>query len=126
MVSLRQGLLAEGVRVSMAQLCRWFEQPRRTVYYKPVKSPPKIRPELAGSIKAMIEAEPSFGYRTVANLLGMNKNTVQRVFQKMGWQVRKRTVGIAPGCRHCRRWPGKPTSVGRPTCAGCGPAGTAG
>ena len=96
MVSLRQGLLAEGVRVSMAQLCRWFEQPRRTVYYKPVKSPPKIRPELAGPIKAMIEAEPSFGYRTVASLLGMNKNTVQRVFQQMGWQVRKPAVGHRP------------------------------
>ena len=35
----------------------------------------------------MIEAEPSFGYRTVANLLGFNKNTVQRIFQIKGWQV---------------------------------------
>jgi hypothetical protein len=26
----------------------------------------------------MIEAEPSFGYRTVASLLQFNKNTVQR------------------------------------------------
>jgi len=32
----------------------------------------------------MIEAEPSFGYRTVAALLGMNKNTVQRIFQFKG------------------------------------------
>ncbi len=96
MVSLRQGLLAEGVRVSMAQLCRWFEQPRRTVYYKPVKSPPTVRPELAEPIKALIEAEPSFGYRTVASLLGMNKNTVQRIFLRMGWQVRKRAVGHRP------------------------------
>jgi putative transposase len=44
----------------------------------------------------MIEAEPSFGYRTVAWLLGFNKNTVQRVFQIKGWQVRKRTVGMRP------------------------------
>jgi putative transposase len=44
----------------------------------------------------MIEAEPSFGYRTVANLLRFNKNTVQRVFQLMGWQVRKRAIGHRP------------------------------
>jgi len=44
----------------------------------------------------MIEQEPSFGYRTVANLLGFNKNTVQRVFQLRGWQVKKRPVGFRP------------------------------
>ena len=41
----------------------------------------------------MIEAEPSFGYRTVASLLRFNKNSVQPVFQLMGWQVRKRAIG---------------------------------
>ena len=96
MVSLQQGLRADGVSVSMAQLCRWFDQPRRTVYYRPTKSPPKVKPELAEPIKALIEAEPSFGYRTVAGLLGMNKNTVQRIFQLKGWQVRKRAVGRRP------------------------------
>lgn len=55
-----------------------------------------MRPELAVPIKQLIEAEPSFGYRTVGGLLGMNKNTVQRVFQLMGWQVRKRAVGMRP------------------------------
>ncbi len=44
-------------------------------------------------IKQIIEPEPSFGYRTVASLLRFNKNTVQRVFQLMGWQVRKRAFG---------------------------------
>lgn len=33
-------------------------------------------PELAEPIKALIEAEPSFGYWTAAGLLDMNKNTV--------------------------------------------------
>jgi putative transposase len=84
MVAIQQGLLAEGIRVSMVQLCRWFDQPRRTVYYRPTKAPPKVKPELAEPIKAMIESEPSFGYRTVAGLLGMNKNTVQRIFQLKG------------------------------------------
>ena len=96
MVTIQQGLRAEGVAVSMAKLCRWFAVPRRTVYYRTVKSAPKVRPELAAPIKQRSEAEPSFGYRTVAGLLGMNKNTVQRIFQRMGWQVRKRAVGMRP------------------------------
>ncbi|MEQ9448749.1 MAG: integrase core domain-containing protein, partial [Rhodospirillaceae bacterium] len=37
-----------------------------------------------------------FGCRTVAWLLGVNKNTVQRIFQIKGWQVRKRAVGMRP------------------------------
>lgn len=44
----------------------------------------------------MIEESPSFGYRTVAWLLGFNKNTVQRIFQIKGWQVRKRPIGFRP------------------------------
>ena len=44
----------------------------------------------------MIEENPSFGDRTVAHLLGYNKNTVQRIFQIKGWQVRKRPVGFKP------------------------------
>ncbi len=44
----------------------------------------------------MIEENPSFGYRTVAHLLGFNKNTVQRIFQLKGWQVKKRPIGFRP------------------------------
>ncbi|PPU03258.1 transposase, partial [Xanthomonas arboricola pv. guizotiae] len=87
---------ADGFEVSMVKLCRWFGVARRTVYYKPTKVAPKVQPKLAEPIKALIEAEPSFGYRTVAGLLDMNKNTVQRIFQLMGWQVRKRAVGARP------------------------------
>jgi putative transposase len=86
----------DGIRVSVSQLCRWFNVPRRTVYYRPCKAPPRVRAEFAGPIKALIEEEPSFGYRTVAGLLGMNKNTVQRIFQIKGWQVRRRAVGHRP------------------------------
>ena len=70
--------------------------PRRSVYYQPVKSARKVDPRFSEPIKAMIEKEPSFGYRTVAWLLGFNKNTVQRVFQIKGWQVRKRPIGMRP------------------------------
>lgn len=96
MVSLQQGLRDEGFEVSMVQLCRWFGVARRTVYYRPTKAPPKVQEVLSTSVKALIEAEPSFGYRTVAGLLGMNKNTVQRIFQIKGWQVRKRPIGQRP------------------------------
>lgn len=92
----RQGLSEEGVDVSVAQLCRWFGVPRRTVYYRPTKAPAKVDPRFAEPIKAMIEESPSFGYRTVAHLLGFNKNTVQRIFQLKGWQVKKRPVGFRP------------------------------
>ena len=94
--SIQQGLLAEGVTVRITKLCAWFGVPRRTVYYKPTKAAPKVDPRFAELIKAMIEAEPSLGYRTVAWLLGFNKNTVQRIFQLKGWQVRKRAVGMRP------------------------------
>lgn len=95
-LDVQQGLAAEGYSVSLVKLCRWFDLPRRTLYYRSVKSPPKVQEQLAEPIKALIEEHPSLGYRTVAHLLGMNKNTVQRIFQLKGWQVRKRAVAKAP------------------------------
>ena len=46
--------------------------PRRSVNYEPVTSPPKIDPAFEAPSKEMIEENPSFGYRTVACLLGFN------------------------------------------------------
>ncbi|MGS0577355.1 hypothetical protein ACQR5V_22150 [Xanthomonas oryzae pv. oryzicola] len=80
----------------MTKLCQWFGVACRTMYDTPTRSPAKVKPELAEPIKELIEAQPSFGYRTVAALLGMNKNTVQRIFQLNGWQVRKRPLGQRP------------------------------
>ncbi len=67
----QQGLIAEGVVVSVTKLCAWFGIPRRTVYYKPVKAAPKVEARFSEPIKKLIEEEPSFGYRTVAWLLGL-------------------------------------------------------
>ena len=94
--AIRQGLREDGFEVSVSQLCRWLELPRRTFYYRPIKAAPRLREDLVEPVKALIEQEPSFGYRTVAGLLNMNKNTVQRIFQLKGWQVRKRAVGHRP------------------------------
>ena len=93
---LQQGMKEDGFEVPMTKLCCWFEVPRRTVYYRPVKSAPKVQERFAAPIKQLIEADPSFGYRTVAGLLQFNKNTVQRIFQLKGWQVRKRAIGHPP------------------------------
>jgi putative transposase len=96
MVTIQQGLRDDGINVSMVKLCRWFDQPRRTMYYRPTKTAPMVKAELTAPIKSLIEEEPSFGYRTVAGLLAMNKNAVQRIFQLKGWQVRKRATGQRP------------------------------
>ncbi|MCK6377062.1 hypothetical protein [Zoogloea sp.] len=74
--TIHRGFKEEGVVVSISQLCRWFEVPRRTFYYQPVKASPNMQLRFAETIKAMIEDNPSFGCRTVAHLLGFNKNTV--------------------------------------------------
>jgi hypothetical protein len=55
-----------------------------------------IQQRFAQPIKQMIEENPSFDYRTVAHLLSFNKNTLQRIFQLMRWQVKKRPVGFRP------------------------------
>jgi putative transposase len=94
--SVQQGLLEDGICVPVTKLCAWFGVPRRTVYYKPTKAMRKVDPRFSEPIKALIDKEPSFGYRTVAWLLGFNKNTVQRIFQIKGWQVRKRSIGARP------------------------------
>lgn len=44
----------------------------------------------------MIEENPSFGYRTVAHLLGFNKNTVQRIFQLKRWAGEEATGRFSP------------------------------
>ena len=95
-LSIQQGLQADGYFISISQLCRWFEIPRRTVYYRATKKAPAMQERFVLPIKQMIEEHPSFGYRTVAHLLGFNKNTVQRIFQLKRWQVKKRPVGFRP------------------------------
>ena len=94
--TIRQGLKSDGYDVSISKLCQWFGIPRRTVYYKPTKAAPMVQERFVEPIKAMIAENPSFGYRTVAALLDFNKNTVQRIFQIKGWQVKKRPVGFRP------------------------------
>lgn len=96
MLSVKQGLKKDGIAVPMTKLCQRFGMARRTLHYRATRKRPVVRPELAEPIKQLIEEEPTFGYRTAASLLGMNKNIVQRIFQLKGWQVRKRQLVNVP------------------------------
>jgi putative transposase len=73
--TIRQGLKADGSDISISKLCRWVGVPRRVVYYRPVKSEPKLQKCFVAPIKAMIGENTPFGYRTVAHLLDFTKNT---------------------------------------------------
>jgi hypothetical protein len=57
---------------------------RRTRVLPQHQGSPKVQEHFVKPIKAMIEENPSFGYRTVAHLLGFNKNTVQRIVPAQG------------------------------------------
>ena len=89
-------MAAEGTPVSFSKACEWAGISRRTFYYKPKVRKRRVNEFLARRIRRVIDALPYAGYRTVAWLLGENKNTVQRVFQIKGWQVRKRKSGHRP------------------------------
>lgn len=91
-----QGLTDDSFYVSISQLCRWVDVPRRTIYYQFRNAPPAVKPELSEPIKPLIEVEPSFGYRTVPGVFDIHKNTVLRIFLLMGWLVRKRAIGHRP------------------------------
>lgn len=126
MIKLQQDLNSEGVKVTMSQLCRWFVVPRRTAYYKPCKAPPKVQERFEAPIKAMIDQDPSFGYRTVAGLLKFNKNRCNGYFKFVAGRSSKGPLGSGPVYRPCSRWPSRPMSVGPRTCAVFGLAEMAG
>jgi len=86
----------EGHHVTISQLCRWFGLPRRSFYYQPVKREKKLDPDKVARVKEKIEQFPTYGYRRLAFLLGINKKAVQRILQLKGWQVKKRSKGHRP------------------------------
>ena len=107
-------------------MCRWFGFPRRTHYYRPTKAAPKVKPELERRIKALIAEEPSFGYRTGAWSLDMNKNTVQRISRAKAGRYESVRSATGRESKHSPLWRRHRTSAGPQTCAGCEAAETAG
>ena len=45
--TIRQGLKQDGFDVAVNKICQWFDIPRRTVYYKSVKTAPKVQERFA-------------------------------------------------------------------------------
>jgi putative transposase len=80
-----QGRKEDGSTAPMSKLCRWFQFLRCPAYYRPAKSAPKVRERFDEPIKRLIEADSTFGYRTVAGMLQFNQNSVQPIFQLKGW-----------------------------------------
>jgi putative transposase len=93
-LELQEALKEDGINVSLASLCHWFGVPRRTVYYRPIKGAPKVKDQYVKPIKA-IEENSSFGYHTVAHLLDMNNNTVQRVVPDHGLAGSQTACGVS-------------------------------
>ncbi|WP_018870821.1 IS3 family transposase [Thioalkalivibrio sp. ALgr3] len=87
---------AEGHAVSLSRLCRWLEVPRRSVYYRPTRRRTPLNEWLVAQVKAKLEQFPTYGYRRLAAVLGVNRKPVQRILQRKGWQVRKRPQGHRP------------------------------
>lgn len=81
-------MVEEGEVSGVSKACALVGLSRRTYYYKPKRCRPKVNELLAERIKRVIDTLPYAGYRTVAWLLGENKNTVQRIFQIKGWKFR--------------------------------------
>lgn len=106
----QQGLTDDSYPVLISQWGRCFEVPRRGCY-RLRKAAPKLNLVLVGPTKPFIDKEPSFGYRIVAQLRCMNKNTVHRIFQISGWQVLKRSIGRPS--RHRHQWRSVLTSISR-------------
>jgi predicted regulator of amino acid metabolism with ACT domain len=69
-LGIQQGLKEDGIEISLVKLCQWFGVARRTVYYRQTKGQPKLQEQFVKPIKAMIEENTSFGYRTVVHLFG--------------------------------------------------------
>ena len=66
-------------------------------------------PVVNEAIATRINKYPEASYRTAAWMLQLNKNTVQRIFQLKGWQVRKKLPGFQP---RVKSFP-NPISVGQ-------------
>ncbi len=95
-MQVRSEMIKEGYKVGITQLSRWFDIPRRTLYYKTRKRRLKLDPLRVKMVKEAMEKFSSYGYRRLANETGLNKKVVQRILQIKGWQVRKRPKGHRP------------------------------
>ena len=89
--------------------------PRRTVYYRSTKGcTERFRSSFVKPIKAMIEENPSFGYRTVAHLLASTRTPCSASSSSRAGRFASVRWGSGLASRHCPRWPRRQTSAGPP------------
>ncbi len=96
MIQVQSEMHAKGYQISITKLCRLFGIKRRSFYYKPITKTQKLNQDRVEKLKEAMERFPSYGYRRLALVLGMNKKAVQRILQIKGWQVKKRSKGHRP------------------------------
>jgi len=75
LLTLQSLMSAEGKKVSIAKLCRWFDVPRSTFYYES-KSPrePVIDEAIAEVIRKVIEENPAYGVRRITVMVRRELN----------------------------------------------------
>ena len=52
--TIRRGLKEDGHTVSISQLCRWFEVPLRTMYYRPTRKLPTVQYRSASASRSNV------------------------------------------------------------------------
>ena len=99
-----QSLMKEsGHPVSITKLCKWFNVPHSTVYYKSKRRTPKpVDKEVENEMREVIQEFPTYGKRriTVAVRKRLNKainhKKIHRIIKLNNWQVIKRPKGHRP------------------------------
>lgn len=93
----------EGKKVTISQLCRWFELPRSSFYYKnEVRQARPIDKDLESTIRIIIDENPVAGLRMITaivrNKYGIkaNRKKIHRIIRLNNWQVIRKPKGHRP------------------------------
>lgn len=124
---VQQGLADEGVAVSLSQLCRWFELPRRTVNCKTFKVPPKVAPPVCRAHHGTDRGVAIVWLQDRGTSAGLQQKYRATDFPDQGLagsQMGYWHATTDPGS--CPLWPQRPTSDGRPIFVVSGQVATAG
>ncbi len=94
----------EGKEVSVKKLCKWFNVPRSTLYYRPKKASDRIQralnPVLTEQVRKVIEENPTYGVRRITAVIrrnlqrAVNKKAIHRIMKRNGWQKRTKSSGF--------------------------------
>lgn len=97
-------LQADGRQVCRSWLCRVLDVARSTAYYqpRPRQQSERVDEVMAERVRQVIDAEPSFGIRSVwawlnfAQGVKVNRKKVERIMRVKGWTMARRRSGHRP------------------------------